>query len=103
MAKLGYRERLFCPTAWLIPWFKDKCLQSCMFAIFATTPVAAILFILHLDQTKTIQTTNADKVGRLVALAMGGRSFPSKMCCVSINPARRKRSLRRSSAYANQW
>jgi hypothetical protein len=103
MAKLGCKEKPFYLTVSLIPWRKDKCLQGCLFAIFATTPVAAILLILHLGQTRIIQMTNADRGGRLVALAMGGQSFLSKMCCVSTNPARRKRSLHRSSAYVNPW
>jgi hypothetical protein len=103
MVRLGYRGKPFYPTVSLIPWLKDKCPQGCMFAIFATTPVAAILLILHSGQTRIIQTTNADKGGKLVALAMGGQSFLSKMCCVSTNPARRKRSLHRSSAYASPW
>jgi hypothetical protein len=103
MAKLGYAERLFYPTVWLIPWCKDKCPQGCLFATFATTPVAAILLILHSGQTRIIQTTNVDKGGKLVALAMGDQSFLSKMCCVFTNPAKRKKSLHRSSAYANPW
>ena len=74
-----------------------------MFAIFATMPVAAILLILHLGQTKTIQTTNADKGGRPVGLAMDGQSSPSKMCCISTNPVRRKKNLHWNLAYANPW
>jgi hypothetical protein len=103
MAKLGYREKLFYPTVSLTSWHKDKCLQSCMFATFATTLAVAILLILRLDQIRIIQTINADKVDRPVALAMGGQSFPSKRCYVSINQARHKRSLHRNLAYANQW
>ena len=103
MAKSGCKGKQFYPTVLPILLHKEKCLQNCMFVTFATIPAVAILPILRLDQIKIIQTINADKGGRPVALAMDGQNFLSKMYYTSINPAKHKKSWHQNLASVNQW
>ena len=103
MAKSGCKGKQFYLTVLPILLHKEKCLQSCMFVTFVTIPAAVILPILRLDQIKIIQTINADKGGRPVALAMDGQNFLSKRCYTSTNPAKHKQNWHQNLASVNQW
>ena len=103
MGKSGCKEKQLYPIALPILLQKEKYLQTCMFATFATIPAAAILLILRLDQIKIIQTINADRGGRPVALAMDGQNFLSKRCYTSTNPAKHKKGWAQNLASVNQW
>jgi len=103
MAKPGYKEKQFYPTVLRMLLCKEKCRQNCMFATFATILAAVILLILRLDQIKIIQTINADRGGKPVALAMAGQNFLSKRCYTSTNPAKHKKSWHQNLAFVNQW